>query len=45
MLAQKWKSGGGAQPAGRGRRARGQVRSFKIISLDPAQKQIELELV
>jgi small subunit ribosomal protein S1 len=44
MLAAKWKSGGGAQAADETPKA-GQIRSFKIISLDPAQKKIELELV
>jgi small subunit ribosomal protein S1 len=43
MLAAKWKSGGGAQPAAEAPKA-GQIRSFKIISLDPAQKRIELEM-
>src|SRR5579883_1554026 len=44
MLAAKWKSGGGAQQAEEAPRA-GQVRSFRIVSLDPGQKRIELELV
>ncbi|MBZ5605493.1 MAG: S1 RNA-binding domain-containing protein [Acidobacteriia bacterium] len=43
MLAAKWKSGGGAEQAADAPKA-GQVRSFKIVSLDPAQKKIELEL-
>lgn len=44
MLAQKWKTGGGAQASPDALRA-GQVRSFRITSVDPAQKRIELELV
>jgi small subunit ribosomal protein S1 len=44
MLAAKWKSGAGTQAAVDLPKA-GQVRSFKIASLDPGQKKIELELV
>jgi small subunit ribosomal protein S1 len=44
MLAAKWKSGGSAEAAAEQPRA-GQIRSFKILSIDPAQKKIELELV
>jgi small subunit ribosomal protein S1 len=43
MLAQKWKTGGGTEAGPDAPRA-GQVRSFRITSLDPAQKRIELEL-
>ena len=43
MLAQKWKTGGGPQ-AGPDAPRTGQVRSFRITSLDPSQKRIELEL-
>jgi small subunit ribosomal protein S1 len=43
MLSAKWKSGAGQQAAAEPLRA-GQVRSFKILSVDPAQKKIELEL-
>jgi small subunit ribosomal protein S1 len=43
MLSAKWKSGTGQQTAAEPLRA-GQVRSFKILSVDPAQKKIELEL-
>jgi small subunit ribosomal protein S1 len=43
MLSAKWKSGAGQQAAAEALRA-GQVRSFKILSVDPAQKKIELEL-
>ncbi len=42
MLAAKWKSGGGAQSAQEGVRA-GQVRSFRIVSIDAGQKKIDLE--
>jgi small subunit ribosomal protein S1 len=44
MLHQKWKSGGGAAGAAEAPRA-GQVRSFRIVALDAAQKRIDLELV
>jgi small subunit ribosomal protein S1 len=44
MLAAKWKSGGSSQAAQEGPRA-GQIRSFKIVALDPATKKIDLELV
>jgi small subunit ribosomal protein S1 len=44
MLAAKWKSGAGSQTAAEAPKA-GQIRSFKIASLDPGQKKIELELV
>ncbi len=44
MLSAKWKSGGSTEPAAEAIRA-GQVRSFKITSIDPAQKKIELEMV
>ena len=44
MLAQKWKSGP-SSPSGPSAAVRtGEVRSFKITSLDAAQKRIELEL-
>jgi small subunit ribosomal protein S1 len=44
MLQQKWKSGGGSAAVTEAPRA-GQVRSFKIVGLDPGQKKIDLELV
>jgi small subunit ribosomal protein S1 len=44
MLAAKWKSGGGAEPADEAPRA-GQIRSCRILSIDPATKKIELELL
>jgi small subunit ribosomal protein S1 len=44
MLAAKWKSGGGAEPADESPRA-GQIRSCRIVSIDPASKKIELELL
>jgi small subunit ribosomal protein S1 len=46
MLASKWKHGqaGGASDAKREPARSGQIRSFRILKLDPAQKKIELEL-
>ncbi len=43
MLAQKWKSGGGSAESGESVRA-GQIRSFKIVQIDPEKKRIELQL-
>ncbi len=43
MLAQKWKSGPSAAASSNAPRA-GEVRSFRITQLDPAQKRIDLEL-
>ena len=43
MLAQKWKSGGGSGESGESVRA-GQVRSFKIVQIDPEKKRVELQL-
>ncbi len=45
MLSAKWKEGGGPRPnhAKPGLRA-GEVRSFRILSLDPASRKIEIEL-
>jgi hypothetical protein len=43
MLAQKWKTGRGTEASPDALRA-SQVRSFRITSVDPAQKRIELEL-
>lgn len=43
MLAAKWKQGGAAEASEESARA-GQVRSFRISSLDAAKKLIELEL-
>ena len=43
MLSAKWKQGGAAVPTKEAARA-GEVRSFRISSLDPAKKLIELEL-
>jgi len=49
MLTQRWKTGGGAaekEAAPKKDVARpGQIRSFKIVSLNPEQKKIELEFV
>jgi small subunit ribosomal protein S1 len=43
MLAARWKQGGAKERVKEGARA-GQIRSFRIASLDPAKKLIELEL-
>ena len=43
MLSAKWKQGGAVASAKEAARA-GEVRSFRISSLDPAKKLIELEL-
>ncbi len=46
MLAAKWKHGqaGGASEGKREPARAGQIRSFRILKLDPAQKKIELEM-
>ena len=46
MLAAKWKHGqAGGSTSGKREPARsGQIRSFRILKLDPAQKRIDLEL-
>jgi small subunit ribosomal protein S1 len=44
MLAAKWKSGGGTEPADEAPRA-GQIRSCRIVSIDPVTKKIELEMI
>ncbi len=43
MLSQKWKAGGAAPGASVEAPRAGQIRSFKIASIDPAAKKIELE--
>jgi small subunit ribosomal protein S1 len=43
MLAQKWKSGPAVSTAPSAVHE-GEIRSFRITNLDPAQKRIELEL-
>jgi hypothetical protein len=43
MLAAKWKSGSGSGASDDQSLRAGQVRSFKIASLDPAAKKIEVE--
>jgi small subunit ribosomal protein S1 len=43
MLAQKWKTGGATESSPDAPRT-GQIRSFRITSVDAAQKRIELEL-
>jgi small subunit ribosomal protein S1 len=44
MLANKWKSGPSLASGNAALRA-GEIRSFRITSLDPAQKRIEIELI
>ncbi len=44
MLSAKWKSGAAGASASREAVRAGQVRSFRITLLDPAQKRIEVEL-
>jgi small subunit ribosomal protein S1 len=43
MLQTRWKTGSGGPPKAEPGRA-GQVRSFRIVKLDPAAKKIEVEL-
>jgi small subunit ribosomal protein S1 len=45
MLSQRWKSGGSEGAAVAEAPRAGQVRSFKILSIDTAAKRIELELL
>jgi small subunit ribosomal protein S1 len=44
MLSQRWKSGGGGDAVAAEAPRAGQVRSFKILSIDAAAKRIDLEL-
>jgi small subunit ribosomal protein S1 len=44
MLSQRWKSGSGGDTTASEAPRAGQVRSFKILSVDAAAKRIELEL-
>ena len=46
MLSAKWKQGAASpsEPPAREQAKAGQVRSFRITALDPAQKRIEVEL-
>jgi small subunit ribosomal protein S1 len=46
MLQARWKSGAPASGAGSKHEevSTGQIRSFRIVKLDPAAKKIELEL-
>jgi len=44
MLSERWKSGGGGNAAVAEPPRAGQIRSFKILSVDRAAKRIELEL-
>lgn len=43
MLASKWKSGGGSESSGKGLKP-GQIRKFRIISLDADNRRVEVEL-
>ncbi len=46
MLNARWKQGGGSESSTEQPPAKeGQVRKFRIVSLDPGQKKIQLELV
>jgi len=45
MLSQKWKAGGGGAGAPVETPRAGQVRTFKIVNLDPATKKVELEFI
>ena len=44
MLQAKWKGGAGGPAGGREPARTGQIRSFRIVKLDPAAKKIELEI-
>ena len=45
MLSDRWKKGGGESSASDPSEIKeGQIRSFRILSMDPAQKRIEIEL-
>jgi small subunit ribosomal protein S1 len=44
MLSAKWKAGGAGEAAAEPLKA-GQIRTFKISSVDPSNKKIELELI
>ena len=44
MLSARWKQGGESPVQGKPAARAGEVRSFRISSLDPAKKLIELEL-
>jgi small subunit ribosomal protein S1 len=43
MLSSKWKKGGGSGPAAQEQLKAGQVRSFRIVNIDPAKKSLEVE--
>ena len=43
MLSAKWKKGGDAGSGGREQVKAGQVRTFRIINIDPAKKSVEVE--
>jgi hypothetical protein len=45
MLSAKWKQGGSSSKSSRPEAARaGQIRTFRIVKLDQANKKIEVEL-
>ncbi|MCC7497702.1 MAG: 30S ribosomal protein S1 [Bryobacterales bacterium] len=44
MLSAHWKLGSNPDQPGQEQARNGQIRSFRILSLDPAQKKIEVEL-
>ncbi len=45
MLTQKWKAGGGGSGTAAEAPRAGQVRTFRITSLDPATKKVDLEFI
>jgi small subunit ribosomal protein S1 len=44
MLTQRWKQGGGAAETQKNIARPGQIRNFRIVALDPAQKKVQIEL-
>ncbi len=44
MLSARWKQGAAQESGNREEARSGQIRSFRIVSLDPAHKKIEVEL-
>jgi small subunit ribosomal protein S1 len=45
MLAARWKQGGGSETGRKPATKSGEIRTFRIVALDPDQKRIQLELV
>jgi small subunit ribosomal protein S1 len=45
MLSARWKQGGGAEGSRKQAAKSGEVRTFRIVSLDPEQKRILVEIV